>query len=64
MEGDSVDDQLRTAQQKQELLNRHRVAHGAAMLTTDQGVPVTNTDDSLKAGARGPTLMEARRWPG
>ena len=58
MEGDCVDYQLKSAQQKQELLNRHRVAHDAAVLTTDQGVPIANTDDSLKAGARGPTLME------
>jgi len=27
-------------------------------LTTNQGVGVANTDDSLKAGGRGPTLME------
>ena len=27
-------------------------------LTTDQGVRVSHTDDSLKAGERGPTLME------
>lgn len=27
-------------------------------LTTDQGVKVNHTDDSLKAGKRGPTLME------
>lgn len=27
-------------------------------LTTDQGVPVDHTDDSLAAGERGPTLME------
>ena len=27
-------------------------------LTTDQGVPVADTDDSLRAGDRGPTLME------
>lgn len=27
-------------------------------LTTDQGVKVSHTDDSLKAGKRGPTLME------
>ncbi|WP_266205373.1 catalase [Pontibacter kalidii] len=27
-------------------------------LTTDQGVPVNHTDDSLKAGSRGPTLLE------
>src|SRR5215510_7400667 len=27
-------------------------------LTTDQGVRVSHTDDSLRAGARGPTLLE------
>ena len=27
-------------------------------MTTDQGVRVNHTDDSLKAGQRGPTLME------
>ena len=27
-------------------------------LTTDQGVPIPHTDDSLKAGLRGPTLLE------
>lgn len=27
-------------------------------LTTNQGVRVNNTNDSLKAGSRGPTLME------
>ena len=27
-------------------------------LTTDQGVKISHTDDSLKAGERGPTLME------
>ena len=26
-------------------------------LTTDQGTPVADTDDSLRAGDRGPTLM-------
>ncbi|HEY0195904.1 MAG TPA: catalase, partial [Kofleriaceae bacterium] len=29
-----------------------------AFLTTDQGLPISNTDDSLKAGVRGPTLLE------
>jgi catalase len=28
------------------------------ILTTNQGIKVTQTDDSLKAGGRGPTLME------
>ncbi|NLA88093.1 MAG: catalase, partial [Clostridiales bacterium] len=27
-------------------------------MTSDQGLKLTNTDDSLKAGARGPTLIE------
>jgi catalase len=27
-------------------------------LTTDQGIPIPHTDDSLKAGVRGPTLLE------
>ncbi|HYC77718.1 MAG TPA: catalase, partial [Planctomycetota bacterium] len=26
--------------------------------TTDQGIPISHTDDSLKAGVRGPTLLE------
>ena len=30
----------------------------ASRLTTDQGVPIEHTDDSLKAGPRGPTLLE------
>ncbi|MEJ7599976.1 MAG: catalase [Kofleriaceae bacterium] len=29
-----------------------------AVLTTDQGLPISHTDDSLKAGVRGPTLLE------
>jgi catalase len=28
------------------------------VLTTDQGIPIPHTDDSLKAGERGPTLLE------
>jgi hypothetical protein len=28
------------------------------ILSSDQGVKIVHTDDSLKAGARGPTLME------
>ena len=32
--------------------------HDRGTLTTNQGVGVANTDDSLKAGKRGPTLME------
>ena len=31
---------------------------GAAGLTTNQGIPVSDNQNSLKAGARGPTLLE------
>nr|WP_269758408.1 catalase [Thalassobacillus sp. C254] len=43
---------------KNQQLDNYRVDHENTKLTTNQGVPVTNTDDSLKAGERGPTLME------
>ena len=39
-------------------LAKDRVTHTGGPLTTDQGVGVANTDDSLHAGARGPTLLE------
>ena len=44
---------------KQLQLDEFRV-DGAAdrTLSTDQGVPITSDDDSLKAGERGPTLLE------
>jgi catalase len=44
-------------QSKQNDLNRNRVETGE-YFTTNQGVGVTNTDDSLHAGSRGPTLLE------
>jgi catalase len=43
---------------KQAELERDRVGHDGTELTTDQGVRVEHTDDSLTAGDRGPTLME------
>ena len=43
---------------KQAQLDEHRVGHDDTALTTDQGVRVEHTDDSLSAGQRGPTLME------
>ncbi|WP_096190130.1 catalase [Evansella halocellulosilytica] len=43
---------------KDSQLENFRVDHKNTKLTTDQGVKVSNTDDSLKAGERGPTLME------
>ncbi|SET64808.1 catalase [Natronincola peptidivorans] len=39
-------------------LESYRADHGEELLTTNQGVRVSHTDDSLKAGNRGPTLME------
>src|SRR5947209_19799957 len=43
---------------KLEDLNRDRVGHDGKHLTTDQGVRVEHTDDTLSAGERGPTLIE------
>jgi len=39
-------------------LEPFRDAPRCAMLTTDQGIPIANTDDTLKAGVRGPSLLE------
>jgi catalase len=39
-------------------LSTKRVNSAGQTLTTNQGVPVSNNQDSLKAGLRGPTLLE------
>jgi catalase len=39
-------------------LGAKRVNSADQVLTTNQGVPVSNNQDSLKAGLRGPTLLE------
>jgi catalase len=39
-------------------LESKRVNSAGEVLTTNQGVPVGNNQDSLKAGLRGPTLLE------
>src|SRR3569833_3057574 len=39
-------------------LNRVRVDSGQQVLTTNQGVPVSDNQNSLKAGLRGPALLE------
>jgi catalase len=39
-------------------LAEKRVNSSGQVLTTNQGVPVSNNQDSLKAGLRGPTLLE------
>ncbi|WP_327590363.1 catalase [Nonomuraea sp. NBC_00507] len=43
---------------KDRQLDATRVPLDDRNLTTDQGIPVDDTDNSLKAGTRGPTLME------
>lgn len=45
-------------QEKDQQLEHFRVDDDDQFLTTNQGVRVNHTDDSLKAGERGPTLME------
>ncbi|MDX9871604.1 MAG: catalase [Clostridia bacterium] len=44
--------------QKNEQLQEYTVDDLGQKLTTNSGVRLTNTDDSLKAGERGPTLLE------
>jgi catalase len=39
-------------------LDAKRVNSAGQVLTTNQGVPISNNQDSLKAGLRGPTLLE------
>ena len=43
---------------KQRQLDAYRVDPHEAELTTDQGIPVGETDNSLRVGERGPTLLE------
>lgn len=43
---------------KDEQLTAFRVELSGTDLTTDQGVPVDDTDNSVRVGARGPTLLE------
>ncbi|AUS80372.1 catalase HPII [Actinoalloteichus sp. AHMU CJ021] len=48
----------RGADDKQRQLDAERVSADGAYLTTQQGVRVDHTDDSLTVGERGPTLLE------
>ena len=43
---------------KNRQLDQYRVCNNDEKLTTNLGVKLSNTDDSLKAGERGPTLLE------
>src|SRR5690349_17274642 len=45
-------------QAKQRDLDPNRVDPCDGHLTTEHGVPVENTDDHLKAGERGPALLQ------
>lgn len=44
--------------QKMEQLNQYRVQNTDHKMTTNQGLKISNDEDSLKAGIRGPTLLE------
>ena len=44
--------------QDTELHQQRQETHTSAWLTTDQGIPVSDNQNSLKSGARGPTLLE------
>lgn len=46
------------ADDKQQQLDHHRIDLTDTRLTTEQGVRIGQDDDSLKAGERGPTLLE------
>jgi catalase len=48
----------RTIPTKTEQLERSRSFPDGTTLTTDQGIPIPHTDDSLRGGTRGPTLLE------
>lgn len=43
---------------KQEQLEAHRGSNDGTVLTTDQGLAVEDTDNSLRVGERGPSLIE------
>ncbi len=45
-------------QSKQQDLDRNREDPAGQYLTSNQGLRISHTDDSLKAGDRGPTLLE------
>ena len=49
---------LRPARIRNGSLDRVRTDSGGRGLTTNQGVPVSDNQSSVKAGLRGPTLLE------
>lgn len=54
----SGDDEATGETKKQDQLDGDKENPKGEELTTDHGVKVSDTDDSLKAGERGPTIME------
>lgn len=56
MKGDCVKEHNQNA--KNEQLEPYRVNNDGTKMTTNQGVKVSNDEESLKAGVRGPTLLE------
>ncbi|MBL8803175.1 MAG: catalase [Planctomycetes bacterium] len=46
------------SQTDSQALEPYRERAEDTVLTTDQGIPIPHTDDSLKGGVRGPTLLE------
>lgn len=47
-----------TEQAKFLQLSEYQAEHAGSMLSSNQGLKISDTDDALKAGSRGPTLME------
>ena len=47
-----------SADPKQDQLEQHREVPDEQFLTTDQGLRINDDQNSLKAGARGPSLLE------
>lgn len=54
----SWSNQKKDADAKEQQLEQFLVNNDGKKMTTNQGVKVSNDEDSLKAGVRGPTLME------
>jgi catalase len=50
--------EARESNKKLQSLKGEHVPHNDHLMTTNQGAGIANTDDSLKAGLRGPTLMQ------
>lgn len=55
-EQQSRNNRQQTSKEKQ--LEQFTVSNDGKPMTTNQGVPVSEDEHSLKAGVRGPTLME------